>query len=111
MIMESKYKNDSAIIQPLSNNDLRDRNFIEYGEEIVKKLNKFRHSSGVLIGHVLRRALIPMDHAVDRATNYITHDEEACARCRIINALDASPAPDTAQGATPTVPARPPSAE
>ena len=84
MIMESKHKNDSAIIQPLSNNDLRDRNFIEYGEEVIKKLNKFRHSSGLPIGHVLRRMLIPRAHLADPAANYMTHDDEACARFRII---------------------------
>ena len=73
-----------CIIQPLSNNDLRDRNFIEYSEEVIKKLNKFRHSSGLPIGHVLRNELIPKAHEEDRASNYITHDDEACARFRII---------------------------
>ena len=82
--MEEKHKNEPSLIQPLANSDLRDRNFIEYSEEMVKKLNKFRHSSGIPIGHVLRNELKPKAHLADPAANYMTHDDEAFPRCRIV---------------------------
>ena len=91
--MEAKHSNSDVLLAPLTNKDINGRNFLEFTEETVKKLSKFRHSTGILIGHVLRNDLIPMASADDPTTNYITHDDEAFARVRIINAaFEAEPA-------------------
>ena len=84
MILEEKHVNDSSLIAPLTNNQLKDRNFIEFAEVILKKISKFRHTSGIPIGGPLRWKLIPDPHAADPAANYMTHDDEAVARFGII---------------------------
>ena len=83
-IMEVKHRNRDSLLAPITNNDLRERNFIEFTEEVIKKLSHYRHSTGILIGHVLRPDLVPKPPADDPSTNYITHDDEAFARVRII---------------------------
>ena len=84
--MEAKHTNSDVLLAPLTNKDINSRNFLEFTEETIKKLSKFRHSTGILIGHVLRKDLVPEDSADDPSTNYITHDDEAFARVRIIKA-------------------------
>ena len=52
LVMEEKHKNDSSLIVPFADNMLKDCNFIEFSEEMVKLVNKFRHPTGIPIGFV-----------------------------------------------------------
>ena len=84
MIMEEKHVNDMSAFVPVSNKQLNDRNFIEFGEELIKKINKVRHVTGICVGSVLRVALVPPASADDPPNSYMTHDDEACARVEIV---------------------------
>ena len=47
-------------------------------------INRTRHATGVPIGFVLRLLILPKPHAEDPETDYLTHDDEAHARMRIV---------------------------
>ena len=67
MELEFKHRNDSSIFKPFTNNELKDRNFLELRTSTRKKVCQIRHSCGIQIGFVLRNLLIPKAHADDPA--------------------------------------------
>ena len=91
MILEAKHTNDPSLYVPYSNNQLNQRNFIVFSEELVNLINKTRHATGVPIGFVLRPIVLAKPHADDPATSYLTHDDEAHARMRIVKQAHETP--------------------
>ena len=93
LAMEEKHVDQPSLVTPYEDKQLKDRDYIQFAEELVKLFNKFRHTSGVVIGFVLRLNLIPEAHNLDPEDRYTTHDDEAFARARIIKAaFEARPA-------------------
>ena len=84
MVLEAKHNNATALYVPYTNNQLNQRNFLVFSEEIVKLINKTRHATGVPIGFVLRQLVLPKPHADDPEADYMTHDDEAHTRMRIV---------------------------
>ena len=82
--MEENHSNDTSVFKPYLDKELKDRNFLELREEVVKKISKIRHPSGVPIGVPLRTLLIPKPHRDDAEANYLIHDEEVIARMQLI---------------------------
>ena len=91
MVLEAKHNNGTALYVPYTNNQLNQRNFLVFSEEIVKLINKTRHATGVPIGFVLRKLVLPKPHADDPEADYLTHDDEAHARMRIVKAAHETP--------------------
>ena len=65
MVLEAKHTNDSLLYASVSNAQLAKRNFLEFSEEMIKRINRTHHATGVPIGFVLRFLVLPKPHADD----------------------------------------------
>ena len=73
MELESKHRNDSSIFKAYTNNELKDRNFLELRTSTRKRVCQIRHSCWIQISFVLRDLLVPKSHADDpRRTTTLT---------------------------------------
>ena len=83
MIFEEKHNNNSLLYVSCTDKQLKKRNFLKFAEEKIKLINRTRHATGIPIDFVLRLLLLPRVHADDPDTDYITPNDEACARACI----------------------------